>query len=57
MIVPPRDYQLHIRVLRTTDAKEIISQIELKVDPEVSLTHSHKGSYVQDPQGGLIVQF
>jgi hypothetical protein len=50
-----RDCQLHVRVLRTLDTEEIISQIELRVNPEVSLTQSHEGSYMQDPRGGLVV--
>jgi hypothetical protein len=49
------DCQLHIQVLRTLDAKEIIPQIELRVDPYVSLTQSDEGSHMQDPDGGQIV--
>jgi hypothetical protein len=52
----PDDYQLHFPVLRTADMEDIIPQIKRKVNPQVSLTWSHEGRYVQDPRGGQVVQ-
>jgi hypothetical protein len=42
----PGDHQLHFRVLRTPDTEEVIPQIELRINPQVGLTQSHKGRYV-----------
>jgi competence CoiA-like predicted nuclease len=41
--------QPHIQVLWVMDIEEIIQQIELRINPQVSLTQSHKGRYMQDP--------
>jgi hypothetical protein len=45
----PRDCQLRFLVLWTSDKEELISPIKLRVNPQVSLTQSHEGRYVQDP--------
>jgi hypothetical protein len=52
----PRDCQLHFWVLQMWDMEEGISQIKLRVNPQESLTQSHESRYVQDPQGGHMVQ-
>jgi hypothetical protein len=39
----PRDCHLRFRVLRTPDMEEVIQQIKLRVNPQVSLTQSHEG--------------
>jgi hypothetical protein len=48
----PRDRQLCFRVLWTPDTEEVILQIKIKVNPQVSRTQSYEGRYVQDPRGG-----
>jgi hypothetical protein len=50
----PGDCQIRVWVLRPSNTVEIISQIEVRVNPQVSLTQSHEG-YVQDPQRGQLV--
>jgi hypothetical protein len=42
----PRDGHLHIQVMRTPDAKEIIPQIKHGVDPLVSLSQTHERIYM-----------
>jgi hypothetical protein len=44
----PRDRQLSFRILRAPDVKEVLSLIKLTVDPQVSLTQSHKGHNTQE---------
>jgi hypothetical protein len=34
----PRDHELHFQVLRMLDTEEVIPQIKLRVNPQVSLT-------------------
>jgi hypothetical protein len=41
-----RDHQLSFRILRTPNTEEILPQINLRVDPPICLTQSHKGRYM-----------
>jgi hypothetical protein len=50
------DRQLSFGILRTLNMKEILPQINLRVDPQVSLTQSHEGRYMQDSQGRQVVK-
>jgi hypothetical protein len=47
----------HTQALLEPDMKEVVPQIEVGLNPHVGLTHGHKGRYVQDLQGGQVVQF
>jgi hypothetical protein len=38
------------------EMEEIIPQIKIRVNPQVSLTQSHEGRNMQDPRGGQMVQ-
>jgi hypothetical protein len=49
------DHQLSFRILRAPDA-EVLPQIKLRVDPQVSLTQSHEGRNMQDPRGSPVVK-
>jgi hypothetical protein len=42
----------HVRALREPDAKEVVPQVEMGVNPHVGLKQSHKGRGMQDPRGG-----
>jgi hypothetical protein len=52
----PRDRQLNFRILRTSDAKEVLPQIKLRFDPQVSLTQSHEGHNMPDSRGSQVVK-
>jgi hypothetical protein len=52
----PRDCQLCVQVLQMLDTEEIIPQIKLMIDPQVSLTQSLEGCYMHDPREGQVVQ-
>jgi hypothetical protein len=51
-----RDCQLSFRILQTPDMKEVLPQIKLRVDPQVSFTQSHEGRNMQDSIGSQVVK-
>jgi hypothetical protein len=44
------------RALPESDVEEVVPLIEVRLDAHVGLTQGHKGHYVQDPQGGQVMQ-
>jgi hypothetical protein len=50
------DHQLSFKILRTLVVKEVLSLIELRVDPQVSFTQSHEGRNMQDSRGSQVVK-
>jgi hypothetical protein len=51
-----RDHQLRFRVLQMTDMEEVLPQIEIGVDPQVSFTQGYKGYNMQDSNGSYVVK-
>jgi hypothetical protein len=43
-----RDRQLRFSVLRMMDTEEVLLEIKIEVDPQVSFTQGHKGRDIQD---------
>jgi hypothetical protein len=52
----PEEHQLSFGIQRTPDTKELFPQIKLRVDPQVRLTQSHDGHYMQDTRGSEVVK-
>jgi hypothetical protein len=50
----PENRQLSFRILQKLDMKEVLPQIKLRVDPQVSLTHSHEGRDMMDSRGSQV---
>jgi hypothetical protein len=50
------DRQLIFWILQMPDMEEVIPQIKLWVNPQVSLSQSHEGRYMKDPREGQMVQ-
>jgi hypothetical protein len=51
-----RDCQLRFRVLRMTDMEEVLPQIKIRVNPQVSFTQGHKGRDMQDSRGSVVLK-
>jgi hypothetical protein len=52
-----QNYCFRAQALQELGAKEVIPQIEVRLNPYIGLTQGHKGCYVQYPQGRQVVQF
>jgi hypothetical protein len=51
-----QNHRFRARSLQEPGEKEVVPQIEVRLNPHVGLAQDHIGRYVQDPRGGKVVQ-